>query len=82
MKIIAFYAVFALAVSQCNAIDLKDVGKSVVDAAKGVANKIPDVIPSPEEFFQSAKNIIAGYPFDVAFRAINQFCKCIRRVIE
>lgn len=56
------------------AVDLKDVGKSVTDAAKGVIAKIPDVIPKAEDFFQSAKNVIAGYPFDLAFRAINTFC--------
>lgn len=60
---------------QSESVDLKDVGKSVADAAKGVVSKIPDVIPKAEDFFQSAKNVIAGYPFDLAFRAINQFCE-------
>lgn len=63
--------------NQCYSFGIKDIGKSIADASKGIANKIPDVIPSPDEFFQSAKNVIAGYPFDVAFRAINQFCMCI-----
>lgn len=30
----------------------------------GVADKIPEVIPSAEVFFQSAKNLIVGYPFE------------------
>lgn len=60
---------------QSESLDFKDVGKSVTDAAKGVIEKIPDVIPKPEDFFQSAKNVIAGYPFDLAFRAINSFCE-------
>lgn len=60
---------------QSESVDLKDVGKSVADTAKGVIAKIPDVIPNAEDFFQSAKNVIAGYPFDLAFRAINSFCE-------
>lgn len=60
---------------QSESFDLKDVGKSVTDVTKGVIGKIPDVIPSAEDFFQSAKNVIAGYPFDLAFRAINSFCE-------
>lgn len=45
-------------------LSLKNVGKSVVDVTKGVAAKVPDVIPSIEDIFQSAKNLIAGYPFE------------------
>lgn len=74
MRIFKSCILLALIVTNSYSLDLKDIGKSVVDATKGIANKIPDVIPSPEEFFQSAKNAIAGYPFDIAFRAINQFC--------
>lgn len=54
---------------------LKDIGKSAVDSAKGVIDKVPDVLPSPEAIFQAGKNLIAGYPFEAAFRAINTFCK-------
>lgn len=35
-----------------------------VNAVMGVADKIPEVIPSAEVFFQSAKNLIVGYPFE------------------
>lgn len=65
---------------QCNeshslGFSLGDVGKSLTDTAKGVASQIPNVIPTPEEFFQLSKNVIAGYPFDVAFRIVNTFCE-------
>lgn len=60
---------------ECEPVDLKDIGKSVTDVAKGVIAKIPDVIPDAEEFFQTTKNVLVGYPFDLAFRAINSFCK-------
>lgn len=55
--------------------NITDIGKSVADTVKGVISKIPDAIPKPEQIFQSAKNLVAGYPFDALFSAINQFCK-------
>lgn len=54
---------------------LSDVGKSAVDTVTGVAKKIPDAIPSSETIFSASKNLIAGYPFEAAFKAINLFCK-------
>lgn len=65
---------------QCNefhslGISLGDVGKSLTDTAKGVASQIPNAIPTPEDFFQLSKNVLAGYPFDAAFRIVNTFCE-------
>lgn len=45
-------------------LSLKNIGKSTIDVTKGVLEKIPDVIPSAEDLFQSGKNLIAGYPFE------------------
>lgn len=77
------HLVFVLILYSCHFIAnaessiLKDISQSAVDTTKGVLEKIPDVIPSPEDIFQSAKNLIAGYPLDIAASAINTFCKCI-----
>lgn len=54
---------------------LTDAAKSTVDIASGVAKKIPDSIPSADAIFSASKNLIAGYPFEVAFKAINLFCE-------
>lgn len=54
---------------------LSDAAKSGYDIVSGVAQKIPDAIPSADAIFSSSKNLIAGYPFEVAFKAINLFCK-------
>lgn len=54
---------------------LTDAAKSTVDIVSGVAKKIPDAIPSADAIFSASKNLIAGYPFEVAFKAINLFCK-------
>lgn len=69
--------VFLLATFHTNAdpLNLKDLGKAAVDVTKGVINKIPDVIPKPEDIFQGGKNLIAGYPFEQIFSAINSFCE-------
>lgn len=56
-------------------IGLGDLTKGAVDVGTGVITKIPDVVPSPTDFFQSTKNLVAGYPFDVTFKLINTFCK-------
>lgn len=45
-------------------LSFQNIAKSAVDVTKGVAGKIPDVIPSAEDLFQSAKNLIAGFPFE------------------
>lgn len=59
----------------CLSFGIRDIGKSLIDTGKGVIDKVPDVIPSADTLFQLGKNAIAGYPFDVAFKVINTFCK-------
>lgn len=55
-------------------LDLRNIGKSAVGVTKGVLEKIPDLIPSAEEIFQSGKNLIAGYPFEkVSFVSLSFF---------
>lgn len=58
-----FLLVFKLYTST-ETLDLGDISKSAADVAKGVIEKIPDAIPSPEDLFQAGKNLIAGYPFE------------------
>lgn len=55
-------------------LSFKDISQSAADVAKGVIEKIPDAIPKPEDVFQAGKNLIAGYPFQQVFSAINTFC--------
>lgn len=60
---------------QCLQFGIKDIGTSVLNTGVGIVSKVPDVLPSPEALFQAGKNVVAGYPFDVAFKVINTFCK-------
>lgn len=55
--LVSFYA-------PADSLSLKNVGKSAIDVVLGVAEKIPDVIPSGEDLFQYGKNLLAGYPFE------------------
>lgn len=75
MKLILLFLLVFKFYSETSSFDLTDIAKSAGDVAKGIAEKIPDVIPSPEDIFQGGKNLIAGYPFQAVFSAINQFCK-------
>lgn len=63
------YLVFILLILRLHApsesVKITDLGKSALDIATGVIEKIPDSIPSPENLFQFGKNVLAGYPFDM-----------------
>lgn len=77
MKLFVIFTIFISALPRDNFVAanlFKDVAKSSVDIASGVAKKIPDAIPSPDAIFSASKNLLAGYPFEVAFKAINLFC--------
>lgn len=78
MKIALVFVLFVSVLLRNNYVSsgfLTDVAKSGVDVVSGVAQKIPDAIPSPDAIFSASKNLIAGYPFEIAFKAINLFCK-------
>lgn len=60
---LVFLLIFTL-YSPSESLNLRSLGQSTVDVVTGVAKKIPDVIPSPEDLFQTGKNLIAGYPFE------------------
>lgn len=80
MKLLRIYLIILLHVNNESCVygvsfNITDIAKSVADTAKGVFSKIPDTIPKPEEIFQSTKNLIAGYPLDAVFSAINQVCE-------
>lgn len=52
-----------------------DQAKSLIDATTGVAQKLPDTLPSVDSIFSSSKNLVAGYPAEAVFTVINDFCK-------
>lgn len=56
---------------------LGHLGQSTVDTIKGVATNLPSRLPSPETIFSVGKNVLAGYPVEAAFKAVNLFCKYI-----
>lgn len=78
MKVFGFvFSVLLVHNVHCVSFGIRDIGKSAIDTGRGVINKLPDVIPSADGLFQLGKNAIAGYPFDVAFKVINTFCRCL-----
>lgn len=75
MKFFLLYFILFKFYLGTESLDFKDIGRSATDVAKGIIEKIPDAIPKPEDLFQTGKNLIAGYPFEQVFSAINTFCK-------
>lgn len=75
MKFFLLYFILFKFYLGTESLDLMDIGRSAQDVAKGIIEKIPDAIPKPEDLFQTGKNLIAGYPFEQVFSAINTFCK-------
>lgn len=73
-KIKPVLMLFALSSVTAVSIPFSDLGKSAADTTIGVITKLPDALPSPEGLWQLGKNVIAGYPFDVAFKAVNTLC--------
>ncbi|XP_039962015.1 vitellogenin-3-like [Bactrocera tryoni] len=69
------FIAFAVATqAQGGLFGITDVGKSLKDIATGVSKDVTSYIPTPEGIFESSKNLLAGYPFEVASSAINTIC--------
>lgn len=41
----------------------------------GIAKKIPDLIPSPENLYQISKQTLIGLPFELLLSGIDKLCK-------
>lgn len=52
----------------------KDIAKSGVDTGKGIAKKLPDLIPSPEGIFKLGLQGLVGLPIEAFADAVNQIC--------
>lgn len=54
--------------------DLISSGGTIIE---GLAQEIPNIIPTPEEFFQLSIQVLIGYPEIAIAGLINQICKLI-----
>lgn len=55
--------------------NLMDLSNEIFDATKGALESLPTTIPTPGEFFELSKNVVIGFPYQIAFELINRFCK-------
>lgn len=53
----------------------RDIVKSGSDTGRGIAIKIPDLIPSPDALFKLGLDGLVGLPLQGFADAINQICK-------
>jgi hypothetical protein len=44
-------------------------------AGAGIAKKIPDLIPTPENLYQVSKQTLIGLPFELLLSGIDKLCK-------
>lgn len=78
ISIFLFYcaATITLPYSQAGFGDtLKDVGKLGVNVGKGIAKKVPDLIPTAENLYQIPKQALLGLPFELLLSGIDKLCK-------
>lgn len=59
-----------------------DVIKSGTDTGKGIARKIPTLIPSPEGIFKLGLDGLIGLPLQAFADAINQICNYISAMVH
>lgn len=75
MKILLVLCIIVYLTTSVSCIGkIKDILTGGVEIGRGVGSKIPDLIPSPETLFQSGKEVLLGYPFEMGATAINKFC--------
>jgi len=52
-----------------------DVLKLGASAGAGIAKKIPDLVPSPENLYMISKQTLIGLPFELLISGIDKLCE-------
>jgi hypothetical protein len=52
-----------------------DVLKLGANAGAGIAKKIPDLIPTPENLYSISKQTLIGLPFELLLSGIDKLCE-------
>lgn len=53
-----------------------------VRATYSIIKGIPNRIPKPNEVFEFGKNVVLGFPLELTFSAIHEFCKYAPHTIQ
>jgi hypothetical protein len=51
-----------------------------VNAGKGIIQKVPDLIPTPENLYQISKQTLIGLPFELLLSGIDKLCTYAMRL--
>lgn len=54
-----------------------DVLKLGAEAGGGIINKVPDLIPTPENIYNIGKQNLIGLPFELLISGIDKLCKFV-----
>ena len=52
-----------------------DVVKLTGKVAKGIAEKIPELIPTPENLYNIGKQTLVGLPFELLLSGLDKICE-------
>lgn len=58
----------------CAEYHMSDIISVLTHATVGALESIPRSIPSPSKFFELSKNVLIGFPYEIAYALINDFC--------
>lgn len=73
--ILLFISYVSFSDGSFNPLDkMKDVISGGAEIGKGVGSKIPELIPTPNVLLNAGKEVLLGYPFEIAATAINKLC--------
>lgn len=52
-----------------------DISNQLLDATRGAFENLPSLFSPPNDFINLSKNIIFGYPCEIAIGLVNRFCE-------
>ncbi|XP_054729145.1 vitellogenin-3-like [Anastrepha obliqua] len=55
-------------------LDIQTVGNTVENTVRGIGNTAANLIPTPQDVFDTSKNLLAGYPFELMSSAVHEIC--------
>lgn len=61
--------------SSIEAVNFRNILTSTADVTTGVLTDATNKLPTSKGLFETSKQLVGGYPFEVASAVINQICK-------
>ncbi|XP_055370780.1 vitellogenin-3-like [Condylostylus longicornis] len=79
-KFFVFIGLIGLSFSYPQLYSLRGVFDTATNVTGGILKKVPKYIPSVSEVWTLGKDVIAGYPFEIASELINKVCSGVNAI--